>query len=393
MAGLSMSAIAPSSIGLFMEPLQREFGWSRAQISVGMTIYALVAFPLSPIGGMMIDRWGSRRIAIPGTILTAVAIAGFGSASGSAVQWLALWLFYAFAALAVKPTVWSAAVTGVFTGGRGLALALTLSGNAIAQTLVPVLAQRLIDTQGWRSAYQWIGLGWGAAVLILLVPFFYGAGDRRDDASPGTRAQVRASLYGITPRQALRTPVLIRIAIATLIGTMTSAALTIHLVPILSERGIDRETAALLAALTGIMGIVGKLVTGSLYDRRDLRWLNPLSLWIALVACLILLFAPGTLALAALATAIIGYSGGALLQVCAYLTGRFCGVRYFGTIFGTMTSMIALGVGLGPFLAGLSYDLSGSYTPMLIGLLPLMAISGLLLIRLGPYPDWRQPAG
>lgn len=394
MAGLSMSAIAGPSIGLFMEPLQREFGWSRAQISIGLSIYGLVAFPLSPVGGMLIDRWGARRMAIPGTILTSAAIASFSFANGSATQWVALWLFYAFVALGVKATVWSAAVTSTFTGSRGLALGVTLSGNAIAQMLVPVLSQHLIENYGWRSAYQWIGLGWGAVVLALLVPFFFDGHDkrRRDNVGHAAAALERAGLPGLSLAQAIRNPVLIRIAIVTLIGMATSAALMIHLVPILNERGIDRETAALIAGLSGGMGIVGKLATGWLYDRGSFRWLSPLNLWMSVLTCAVLVFAPRSIPLIVIAAAIIGYSSGALLQMSAYLTGRYCGLRSFGTIFGVMTSGIAVGIGLGPLIAGLIYDSAGSYTPLLIGVVPFMVISGFLLMGLGPYPEWPETA-
>src|SRR6185436_2145986 len=146
---------------------------------------------------------------------------------------------------------------------------VTLSGNAIAQMLVPVLSQHLIDNYGWRTAYQWIGIGWGAMVLALLVPFFFDGHDkrRRDNVGDAAAALERAGLPGLSLAQAIRNPVLIRIAIVTLIGMAISGALIIHLVPILNERGIDRETAALIAGLSGGMGIVGKLATGWLYDR------------------------------------------------------------------------------------------------------------------------------
>lgn len=391
MAGLSMSAVAAPSIGLFMEPLSREFGWSRALISIGLSIYALVAVPLSPLGGMLVDRWGSRRLAIPGVMLTSAAIALFSTANGSAAQWIALWLFYAFVAVAVKPTVWSAAVTSMFTTGRGLALGLTLCGNALAQMLVPVLTQHLIASYGWRDAYLLTGVGWGLVVLVLVLPFFFDAHDRgRQQATSPDAAKSRSELAGLTPRQALRSTVLIRIALATLIGTAAFGALTIHFVPILCERGLSRETAALLAALNGGMGIVGKLATGWIHDRWNRGWINALTLWAPILACLLLLVPDAPLPLVAAAVAVVGYCAGAVLQVCAYLTGRYGGIRNFGTIFGTMTSVLALGIGLGPLIAGLSYDSAGSYAPLLVGSMPALAIGGVLLLALGDYPDWTK---
>ena len=74
MMGLSFSSLAPASLGLFIEPLSDEFGWTRAQISLGMTIYALFAVPFSPLAGALIDSRGSRAIGIGGLILTLLCL-------------------------------------------------------------------------------------------------------------------------------------------------------------------------------------------------------------------------------------------------------------------------------------------------------------------------------
>jgi MFS family permease len=148
--GMSFHSVMSHGLGLFMGPLQNEFGWSRGQISLGLTIAAMLSLPLSPIVGAMVDRWGSRRLALPGVILSAGAIALFSTLSGSVAQWLSLWLGYALVAMLLKTTIWSAAVSSTFNASRGLALAFALSGTAIAQVLVPPLAQYLIADFGWR---------------------------------------------------------------------------------------------------------------------------------------------------------------------------------------------------------------------------------------------------
>lgn len=166
--GFSFHAVATYSLGLFMEPLGAEFGWSRAEISAGLTLSALLSVPLSPVVGAMIDKWGVRRLAIPGLILKMGVLSLFATANGSSAQWYALWVLYALVALAVKSTVWTMAVSGVFTTGRGLALAVTLTGTAISQTLVPPITHLLIEGIGWRGAYVALGLGWGAPALLLV---------------------------------------------------------------------------------------------------------------------------------------------------------------------------------------------------------------------------------
>ena len=78
MLGYSMSTMTALALGLFIEPMSHELGWSRTQISAGFTLAMLLPICLAPFVGALIDRWGSRRLAIPGIILTALAIAAFG---------------------------------------------------------------------------------------------------------------------------------------------------------------------------------------------------------------------------------------------------------------------------------------------------------------------------
>lgn len=86
----------------------------------------------------------------------------------------------------------------------------------------------------------------------------------------------------------------------------------------------------------------------------------------------------------------VGYAGGTKLQICAYLTGVYGGMRNFGKIFGVMASIIALAGGLGPLLGGVAYDLTGGYDALIWLGIPGSLLAGILLIRLGPYPDWSR---
>ena len=87
MIGLAFGTIMGGSLGLFMEPLNHEFGWSRTQISAGMTLSALIGIPLTPFVGALIDKYGPRRIAIPGVALVGLALAAFSLLTGSLWHW------------------------------------------------------------------------------------------------------------------------------------------------------------------------------------------------------------------------------------------------------------------------------------------------------------------
>ena len=395
MMGLSFTAIASTTIGLFIAPLEDEFGWTRSQIVFGLTTYALIAVPFSPVVGAVVDKWGARRLAVPGLFLTASIFACFSLANGSTIQWIVLWTGYAVAALAIRNTVWTTAVSSIFSAGRGLALGFTLSGTAITGTIAPIIAQRLIDGWGWREAFLWLGIGWGAVAFVLLALFFFDARDEhraRNGRNPGSPSGP-VELPGLSFAEALRNRAFIRIAVAATFFVLTVTGISIHLVPILAERGLSRETAAVMAGLTGGSALAGRLATGWALDRWSRGWINLANLASPALATSVLLFAPGQTVWVTFAVLILGYANGAFMQVCAYLTSRYCGVRNFGKIFGIIASIVALGLGLGPLIAGLIFDTMGTYAPLLIGAVPATIVSGLLVSSLGPYPDWTKSNG
>jgi MFS family permease len=391
MAGLSFASVAASSIGLFMEPLSREFGWSRASIASGLTVFAVIAVPLAPVAGALIDRWGSRRLAIPGLILSATMLAAFSLANGSIAQWLMLWSLYALAAVSIKAPVWTTGVTGTFSVGRGLALAVTLCGTAVAQTLSPIIAQALISTQGWRAAYVWLALGWGAVALVLILLFFFDARDRQHQPAARKAALPPPVARGLSLREAAGNAALLRVALATLMTNILVGGILVHQVPLLKDHGLSATVAAAVAGSVGIASLSGKLFSGWLLDRMHGGRIASISLSLPALSCLLLLKGGGSPAVAMAAVAILGYVTGAQMQLCAYLTGRYGGLSSFGKIFGVMSGLTALGIGIGPVLVGLVYDRSGSYAPVLSVGVPTALLCAILLARLGPYPEWTSP--
>jgi MFS family permease len=393
--GFSFMSVMATATGAFIGPLADEFGWSRTVLSMGMPIAGVVSVLLSPFVGMIIDRHGARRLALPGLVAMIAATSAFGLANGSIVQWVGLWLFYAFVSLAVTVSVWTAAVAGSFTAGRGLALGLTLAGTAVAQAVTPVLATWLIAEFGWRQAFVALGFGWGGVALLLCWLFFRDPRDRARAAGARTGAgpapAETAPLAGLSIAQAWRDPGLWRIAISTFVLMILTIGLLIHQIPILTEAGVSRENAAWLAGLGGLAGIVGKLVTGALIDRYRANWVGGLTLGATALAFGLLLDGVRTPTLIVAAMLINGYSAGTKLQICSYLTSRYAGLRNFGTIFGTMGSLTALGSAMGPLLAGMVYDWTGGYNLFLIAGAVGCLACGVLIVTLPRYPDWGEP--
>jgi predicted MFS family arabinose efflux permease len=391
--GFSFQSFMSPATGLFMAPLQEEFGWSRTLLSSGSAIGAAISLLLSPFFGVLFDRHGSRRMAIGGLIATALAIAAFATLTGAPAHWLGLWLLFGLASMSVHATTWTSAVAGVFNASKGLALGITLAGSALAAAVVPPLTNWLIAEVGWRAAFVWLGLGWGGLALILSYAFLFDAHDHGRSAvreTGGARA-VPSDRPGLTIAQAWRDTALWRVALATLITLSVTIGIAVHLVPIIVGTGITRTSAAWIASLSGVAGIGGKLVTGALIDRFHARWIGGATLASTALAYPLLIVPDGSTLLIIVAILINGYAGGTKLQLCGYLTARYAGMKNYGAIFGFMSSMVALAAGLGPVLAGLAFDRTGSYTPFLIGGTIISLVSGALVFSLGRYPLFSQP--
>ena len=393
MLGFSFHSVMTSFAGLFIGPVGDEFGWSRTQVTAGMSLSSVTVTLLSPLFGVLIDRFGTRRLALPGLVAKALVFAAFGLVSDSVVQWMTIWFLYALTSLPVKSTTWTTAIAGVFTRSRGLALGVVISGTAIAQIVVPPLGHLLIEEFGWRGAFQWLGIGWGGLAFVLSFLFLYDAHDhaRRKLAETGIKPEGRVELPGLTIPQAMRDQALWRIAISTFIVMLFTIALVVHQIPILIDAGVSRGEAALLASLGGVAGIAGKLITGWLMDRTNPNLVGSITIGSAALAFALLLEPIRTPVLIVVAMVINGYASGTKLQICSYLTTRYAGMRNFGTIFSVMASLIALGSGLGPVLGGIAYDWQGNYTPLLIGGMVGSLVSAFLLLGLGRYPDWGEP--
>ena len=388
--GFSFMSFMTAAAGVFMDPLAAEFHWGRTELTLGMAIASLLSIICSPFVGNMIDRFGSRRLALPGLTLTGLAIAAFSLADGSLAQWIGLWLAWGVVALLVQSTLWSTAIASVFTTGRGLALGVTMSGTALAQVVAPPLANYLIERSGWRTAYVVLGLGWGALALILSALFLF---DLRDRARQRRSSEAPApiALTGLTIAQAWRNSSLWKVAAATFLVLTVTIAIVVHQFPILVEAGMSRTQAAWLVSLSGIAGVMGKLVSGTLIDRFHARVVGGVTLASTAIGWPMLMAGIATPATIILGIMISGYAAGTKIQLCSYLTARYAGMRNYGTIFGFMTSVIALASAVGPLAAGLSYDRYGSYTPLLLTGVVISLVSGGLVFSLRAYPDWGAP--
>jgi predicted MFS family arabinose efflux permease len=392
--GFSFFTIMIASSGLFFEPLQAEFGWSRTLLSSGPSVASILTAVLGPFAGALIDRYGSRRVVLPGLVLTIASIMSFALTSGAELQWIGLWVIFGTVAVSIKSTAWTAAVLGVFDRSRGLALGLTLSGTAVAQIIVPPVANWLIMVVGWREAFVWLALGWGGLTLVTCAFFLFDAHDQnRAPRQTADAERVDYALSGLTTREALRDSALWRLAISNFVVMSLTMGLTIHMFLILTEAGISRSSAAWLTSLSGVAGICGKLITGFLLDRFKPNWIGGITLGAAALAFLLLDVGRNSLPLIVIAMLVNGYAAGTKTQITGQLTAAYGGMKNFGKIYGVMAALMALAAGLGPTFAGAIYDYFGSYGPFLaVGAIGCV-LGGALMISLPAYPAGHGESG
>jgi predicted MFS family arabinose efflux permease len=384
--GFALSSVTIYSLGPFIAPLEAEFGWSRAQIASGMTLYSIFGILLTPVAGIVIDRVGPRRVALVAILGYWITFSALALATGSMWVWLGLWFILSIASAPMKPTTWTAGVSSVFDKGRGLAISVMLCGAALSSSLTPIFATWLIDSYGWRVAYVAMMTCFVAVVFPIVWLFFTSAADRVRTGAKGSDNVAVTPLTGLHWREGLFSWKFARLAGAAFVTTLVIISFVSNLIPIFSASGIARSQAAAVAGLIGMSTIVGRLIGGYLLDHVNGCYVGGVSLLVPVISALLVLSFPGSVTAASVAVLILGLALGAELDCVAYLTTRHFGLKNFGTIFGVVSGVLAFATGLGPFLVNLGYDLTGGYTIALEAYIPLSLVASVLFFSLGRYP-------
>ena len=394
LAGMTIGSVMMYSLGAFVVPLEEEFGWSRAQITLGLTVTTLSGAVLAPFAGALLDRWGPRRIALPGALVALATIAMLAFATESFALWLGLWFLLSVGAIGVTPTIWTMAVASNFQKARGLAIAVAFCGSSVSAIIMPILATWLIDTYGWRAAFPMIS---GIVAVVLWPVLFFGLRSKADEAvKPGLRGAAKQSAPAgpgvLNLRDAIFSPQFIKLALAAFLFTAAGIGLVSNLIPVMSSMEFSRAQAAGIAGLLGVASFTGRLITGYLIDRFDSNMIAGALVSFPVFSCMILLNAQGDPLLAAVAVVILGLSLGAEVDVIAYLAAEKFGTARYGTIFGFIASSWYLATAIGPVLISLVYDLTGTYNLALYVAMPLFALVSLLLFTLGKPLPFDEPA-
>jgi len=379
--GYSTAVLHVYAIGPFMGPVTEEFGFSRAQASVGITIAGLVAAAMSVPIGLLVDRVGPRRVGLLGVFLMTLAFGLLGTATGSTVNWIVLWCLISIGNLFLQATVWTSAVATRFEASRGLAFAITFSGASLAATVYPILGTWLIGAYGWRVGFMGLAAIWFLLVFPVMFFFFRGAEDK--GGSHETVVGSPSAAPGVSVAEGVRMRAFYQLLLACGLFTFTALGIIVHFVPILISGGAERLAAAQVASLIGIFSLIGRLGTGFLLDRLPSQFVGAFVFLLPILACALLYLDGANPLSQSVAAACFGLTVGAEVDVIAYLASRHFGLKNYGVLFGAMVGAFALGVAFGPLAAGAAYDLYGSYAQFLLGTMVAMAVSSLALATLG----------
>ncbi len=287
-----MAAVISFALGLFIAPLEEEFGWSRTEISSAHLIAAVATILLAPAAGFLVDRFGPRRIGIAAVLAMCTALSLFSLTGSSIWSWRFLWVFAAAATVMIQPMVWTSAVTGMFSAGRGLALAVTLCGSSLCSIITPPLTWWLIENFGWRLAFVGIAVCWGAVVLPLILLFFTSAQDKARRTAPLAPLAARPSFL-TSFRGEVLTWRFMQLALAGFSVAIEVVSVSVTIVPILSSNGLTRGEAAGIASLLGFSAIAGRLTVGHLLDRFQGRFIAACVVCMPIIGSLILINFPG----------------------------------------------------------------------------------------------------
>ena len=368
---VSFAPIVPYTFSLFLDPLHAAFGWKREAMGGAFALAAITVALVSPLIGLLLDRFPPRRIILPGILVFAVGLATLSRLTPHIVQFYLTFFVIGLVANATAQFAYTRTVLTWFTTHRGFALALLLSGSGVGSILIPPLTEWMIEHHGWRSAFMLLG-----GIALLGFPLTAMLVRNRPEASI-VRSDHGADA-GMTVAAALRTSAFWILAVITIFSAFSENGLVTNLASILTQHGVLAATAALALSVRGGAGIIGRLGIGFAIDRFSPERIQSLVLALSAAGMFILAFA-GSSWTSLLGAAILGVGLGSEADVGPYLLARYFGRRHFSVLYGLTWTAYAIGGATGPLWIGHLYDRAGAYLPRFIVYLAAVAFGAVVL--------------
>jgi MFS family permease len=396
----SQVAIFNPVLGVFIPEYEREFGWSRTEISLGVSFGSLVAAATTPFFGPMIDRYGGRRFAVGGSLFLSLCLLALS-------QMQAEWQFLSIYAMArgvsagLLALVTGTTVSKWFVRMRGYAIGVMSLGTRLGFAVLPIGVQLIIQAEDWRMALIALSASvamFGVLPAILWLhprPEDFGLLPDGDDperrtlpsASGAASIVVQDPEYSWTKRDAVRTKAFYLVTLSVALMSLSGGAVNLHQIPQLEDKGLSAETAALVITIVAIFGGIGVLIEGWLDSRVGARWTMVAGLFGCAFGMLFLMAVNGIVIAIGFAV-VYGTMFGLLVASNQVVFADYFGREALGAIRGqSMPAQLVMNA-IGPLLAGGAYDLTGSYLaafiPFTVGY--VIAAFALIIAKKPPPP-------
>jgi len=373
------------------EPIASEFGWSYAQVSLAASIRGMEAGLLAPLVGVLVDRWGPRKLVFGGAFIISVGLILLSQVN-SLGMFYGVFILIAIGTSTCSSTVLMTAIANWFRTKVGIATGIVMCGYGFSGLTIPVIV-KLVDMYEWRMAIVIIALGVLAIVLPLSLlirhkPEQYGyLPDGKEDNTATldeSLPPIQTDRVDIGTKQALKSRVFWHISLPLMVQSTLLSAVVTHVMPYLSSIGITRSIAGLIASAIPLISISGRLGFGWAGDKFEKRRITTVAFTMVSLGmlCFGCVSTGGTWLLVPFIIIFgIGYGGMNTLRVT--LVREYFGRSSFGTIHGISMGIMMLGNLAGPPLAGWVFDTWADYQPIWIGF-TCLAIVALIIVATMP---------
>jgi MFS family permease len=375
----SQGPINVFATGIFIKPISQELGFGRGDIATAIGISSVMTAVASPFFGRLIDRYGVRTPLAVSIILFALATAAMSLLPGSVFGLYAMFALTGLFAIGQTPGSYSKVVSAWFDRQRGFALGIVLAGVGMGTIVLPMICKTLIGTFGWREAY--LGLA-GLIILLALLPVLIFI--REPTRAPAGGLSPGVTLPGVSMTEAARDRRFWYMIVSFFLAVVAINGSLVHVVPMLTDRGMSLSDAVGIISSSGFALIVGRLLAGWIIDRVFAPYVAIFFLVCPMAGLLILALQPVEVS-PLVGVLLLGLGIGGETDLLSYMVSRYFGLAKFGTIYGWIFTAALAGNAVGSSILGWAFQLTHSYSTTLIAYSLLLAVATALTLVLGPY--------